>query len=827
MRTNITTLKSVSALSLSAALLIGGILPAAAQGTLNGGFLGQYQSGVAGVTAPVFQRHDARIDFSWTGTGPGGSLSPEFNTSSWQNFSGAWTGTVIPTTSETYTFTVKSADGVALYYRLTGATSWTPLITDYAVGNIRVDQKSIALTAGTSYDIAVHYWQHSRSGHLQLSWSTPTIANQVIEAATPIGINGSVAMPGEPGNMFADAVNQASPFAGYSNTQAAVPLDANGWPLSDATLPLWSNGLELNGAYQLSFTGQAQVTDWAGLGQFSVGGVNYGPVLPAGTGYNATTNTTSAVWTVAASNTTTTAALGFGLSQRMPGSPISSGVTNLHLLRPLAPGSTASHGAGELFSAQYKAFLANFTGIRFMDYLATNGNRQVNWSDRVTPGLATQYQPVSGYGWQGKGGSIEDLVMLANETGKDVWINIPVGASDDYVTKLAQLLEYGSDGTNAYTSAQASPAYPPLNSNIKIYLEYSNEIWNSAYPQYAANLAAAQAEIAGGASPLNYDGSTDSSVWAKRRIVERTAQISNLFRAVWGNANMMYRIRPVFEWQYANSNNTAAIGLSFLENYYDNADGIAHVAAPEPANYYLWGGGAGWYVTPSSPSAGSVSAIYASGETTPSTEGDAIWAYAFGLHEMGYEGGFEVGGDAPSTLQLTANLDPEAQPFSTTAIQSFFKLGGGVPFVFNAAGYTSYGVANPTIADQDTPKMQAILAVTGAPATPSAFAWPLPIDAGNIPVSFAMGVTPSGTTTGNLAKIGDYIGWTVSVTTPTSFKITTDAANPAALQILIDDVVVGTGSWTGPLSTGLHGIRVRNTNGAGVTITKAIVTKAS
>ena len=60
-----------------------------------------------------------------------------------------------------------------------------------------------------------------------------------------------------------------------------------------------------------------------------------------------------------------------------------------------------------------------------------------------------------------------------------------------------------------------------------------------------------------------------------------------------------------------------------------------------------------------------------------------------------------------------------------------------------------------------------------------------------------------------------------------SFKITTDAANPAALQILIDDVVVGTGSWTGPLATGLHGIRVRNTSSAGVTITKAIVTKAS
>ncbi|MEI9984560.1 MAG: hypothetical protein WDN69_15960 [Aliidongia sp.] len=37
-----------------------------------------------------------------------------------------------------------------------------------------------------------------------------------------------------------------------------------------------------------------------------------------------------------------------------------------------------------------------------------------------------------------------------------------VFASDDYVTKLAQLLAYGSDGVNPYTSPQADPVYPPL-----------------------------------------------------------------------------------------------------------------------------------------------------------------------------------------------------------------------------------------------------------------------------------------------------------------------------------------------------------------------------
>ena len=820
------TLLSVTALSLSALSATAGLSPAAAQGVLWGGFVGEYQPGLGGVTAPTFQRRDARIDFAWNAIGPGGSLSPEFNTTGWQTFSGSWTGQVMPATTETYTLQVVADGGVALYFRPTGTTAWTTLYADYG-NNLKTGTGSVALTAGTSYDICVHYWQHQPSGRLRLGWSSPSVPFEVIEAATPVGINGSVALPGEPGNMFADAMKQAAPFTSYSSTSASVATDAQGWPLADATLPLWSSGRELDGTYQVSFTGQAQVTDWAGLGSFSVGGVSYGPILPLGIGYNPTTNVTTATWTVAAATAPTTATLGFAQTQRTAASAVGSGITNLSILRPVAEGSTTPHPAGELFGAQYKSLLSYFSGIRFMDYLATNGNLQQQWSDRTTPGLSSQYQPVSRYGWQGKGGSLEYLVALANETGKDVWINIPVAASADYVTKLAQLLAYGSDGTNPYTSAQANPVYPPLNTNLKVYLEYGNELWNSAYPQAATNASLAAAAVAAGGSPLNYDGSTDPTVWTKRRVIDQTIQISNLFRAVWGSSAMMTKIRPVFEWQYGNSNNTAAIALTYLENYYDNADGTAHVATPEPANYYLWGGGAGWYQTPNSPGAGSIAAIYGSGETNPSTEGDAIWALGFGLHEMGYEGGFEVGGDNASALQRAANLDPNAETFETNAITKFYQLGGGTPFVFNAAGATAYGIANPTINDQNTPKMQAILAAIQTTRPASSFAWPLPIDAGNIPVSFSMGVTPSGTATGTMTNVGDYVSWSVNVETANNFIVTTDAATPSNLQIRIDGAPVGTGSWTGALPVGLHGIMVRNLSNTGTTITKLIVTKTA
>jgi len=805
---------------LLAALLSSTIaIPAAhAQGVLAGGFVGAYAEGTGG-GAVAFQRRDARIDFDWQAQGPGGSPSPAFQTAGWSGFSGLWYGSVIPATTETYIFTLASTDSAALYIRKTGSTTWTALIDDPAV-TAKTDKKAMALVAGQSYDLSIHYTQHSKSGALQLGWSSPTVPQQVIDAATPLGINGSTPVLNDQGTMFADAAKEARHFGGYSDVGVAVALDADGWPLADATLPLWDQGLEMNGTYDILFNGQAKLTDWSKLGSFVVGDQSYGTVLPAGVGYDAATNLTRASWVVTATGMTA-ANIGFASTKRTAASAAGSGITGLKIMRPTAPGATTSYGGDELFNAHYKALLSAFTGIRFMDYLAMPGNKLTSWSERSKPSDATQDQLVSGWGWEGKGGALEYLVALANETGKDVWINVPLYADDDYVTRLAQLLAYGSDGINPYQSRQTNPVYPPLNANLKIYVEYSNELWNGLYPQQAENQALAVAEVAAGGSPLNYDGATDPTIWAQRRVVDQTARISNLFRAVWSDSGMMSRVRPVFEWQYANANNTAAVGLTFLENFYDNADGKQHVASPHQANYYLWGGGAGWYVTPDAPAAGSVAAILGSGETNPSTEGDTIWAEAFGLHEMGYEGGFEVGGDYPSALQLDANKAAAAEGEETDAIARFFQLGGGTPFVFNAAGNTAYGIASPTVNELATPKMKAILAATSAPRPTQDFAFPIP---GTVPLSFDMGVHPSGKTTGTLTHVGDYLAWTVSVAKPGSFTVTTNAATPANLTIIIDGTPVGKGTWTGPLAAGLHGIRVRNLSAAGTGLSQLIVT---
>ncbi|GGF46214.1 hypothetical protein GCM10011611_60860 [Aliidongia dinghuensis] len=805
---------------------------ASAQGVVDGGFVGSYYANPSFSTTPAFQRRDNRIDFTWTGSGVGGSSSPEFAGVGRQAFSAGWTGRILPATSETYSFALTTAGAVALYIRPAGNHPWTTLIADFG-SSPRARQGTVALEAGRSYELLLYYWQYGPQGQLSLDWGSPTIPMATLDAATPLGVNIAYTSPNDPSLIFADAVMQAAAFqvnSNYASFNAPAPVDAQGWPTTDATLPLWSVPREPEGTYLLSFTGQAQVVDWLGIGSFSVGGVAYGATLPAGAGYDPASNTTTAEWVVPATASPTSGAfLGFVASQRTPDAAVGSGVTNVHLMRPLARGSASSHPLGELFTADFKKLVSNFTVIRYMDYLATYANNQRHWSDRVKPTDRTQYQAQAGYGWQGKGAAWEYAVELANETGKDMWINLPLQVDDDYVTKVAELLAFGSDGTNPYTAPQANPVYPPLDPNLKVYVEYSNELWNTAFPMYHQNCVLAQQEVAAGGSPLNFDGSTSTAVWAHRRVAERTREISDLFRAVWGDAGMMSRVRPVLEWQYGDAHGTGSDGLKFLETYYGNADGQAHVANPQPVSHYLWGGGGAWYALPVNPEASTIAAIYASGldpSLPGTTAADAAWTLAYGLQELGYEGGFYVGANnvsvtnsaAQTDLQNAANLDPAASAFEAETIDLFFEKGGNLPLVFTTSG-EQYGIVYPTIHDQDTPKMRAILAAIDGGRPAATIGTPAP---GTLPVSSAAVATGATQMQGALTKPGDFVGWSVNLPSAGTYSVTTDAGT-ATPQILIDGVPVGTGSWTGPLGQGLHGIRIRATGP--VAINNLIVTQ--
>ena len=99
--------------------------------------------------------------------------------------------------------------------------------------------------------------------------------------------------------------------------------------------------------------------------------------------------------------------------------------------------------------------LRPFKTLRFMDWQRTNTTSQVKWSDRMTPDYYTQAS---------RGGvAIELLMELSNELGADPWVCMPAQANDDYVRRFAQLVKSS------------------LHADGKVYVEWSNEVWNSQF----------------------------------------------------------------------------------------------------------------------------------------------------------------------------------------------------------------------------------------------------------------------------------------------------------------------------------------------------------
>lgn len=106
-----------------------------------------------------------------------------------------------------------------------------------------------------------------------------------------------------------------------------------------------------------------------------------------------------------------------------------------------------------LFLPQFLDGLRPFHTLRFMDWIGTNNSKDVEWADRTTP---TYYRGAP---------SFENAIALCNELNANAWVCIPHMASDDYIQKTANLWKEN------------------LKPGLKIYVEYSNEIWNWQFTQ--------------------------------------------------------------------------------------------------------------------------------------------------------------------------------------------------------------------------------------------------------------------------------------------------------------------------------------------------------
>ena len=345
---------------------------------------------------------------------------------------------------------------------------------------------------------------------------------------TPLGGNLSTQLAITPDHAYVDLVKAA---VLKNPTGGPVAKDANGWPLADFSTLVWDGGyggIAVDpGVYHLSFNGPSSTqvgTYLAVQGQPKVSIVK--------TGFNAASGLNTYNVTVPSGVTK----LGFAFTHT------AGQVKNVQVIQP---GYDPNNYP--VFTNKYVNFLKSLHpyDLRFMDFTDTNGNPAANWSDRPTPADAS---------FASNGAPWEYVIQLANTIHTNVWINVPFHATDDYVKQLATLFKNTLD--------------PSLN----IYLEFSNEVWNTAFEQGASNAKAALAEVQAGVrsghhSDLNYDDQpvnlkqTDTNTnevitWADRRTARRLVQISNIFRGVWtgaGQANPIgTKVRPILGGQGPN-----------------------------------------------------------------------------------------------------------------------------------------------------------------------------------------------------------------------------------------------------------------------------------
>ncbi len=293
--------------------------------------------------------------------------------------------------------------------------------------------------------------------------------------AMSVGINTSWVAEYNPAWMFTDAFKESRPWTSYAfNTvtgttaqdQTPIAEDSRGWPT------------------QLAQTVNAQgqlVQQWLGTMMFD----NIDGHYPTGT-YTAWWDGTGTLnWGgdahVAAQGLTpdghhfadlaVTAPTRAGIQMQLTSMSSADPVHNIHVWMPDYNGQSFVGQVwypGAPFSPYYPLFLqrmAPFHTIRFMHLQQTNESDIVHWSDRKPWDFATQADSATTFH---NGMSLEYMTELANELHANMWVNMPHMAQDDFVTNFA---------------AQVNRDLDP---SLKVYVEYSDELWNPS-PGYAGH----------------------------------------------------------------------------------------------------------------------------------------------------------------------------------------------------------------------------------------------------------------------------------------------------------------------------------------------------
>jgi hypothetical protein len=331
------------------------------------------------------------------------------------------------------------------------------------------------------------------------------------------------------------------------------------------------------------------------------------------------------------------------------------------------------------FNEDFLDVIRPFGVIRFMNWQATNYEPPFEWSRRSLPSYAT---------WAGPWGvPVETMVALANEVGADAWFNIPHNATDDYVRQFATMVR------------------DQLSSPHRVYVEYSNELWNGIFPQsryagdrgMALGLSADRFQAA-----LRFQSQRSLEIFAIWRAVfgADSARVLSVLASQAGNA---WTAEQLLDWRSAREHTDALAIAPYFGGRFGGRDGSAEAGMSETAL---------------------LDALAQEIETTTRGmfESNARVAAAYGVKLTAYEGGQHLVSadvlpqyqDAVTMLFTGVNRHPRMGELYRRYLELWYESGGDLFDAFVAVAswgrYGSWGALEYVHQDPATsPKYQALL----------------------------------------------------------------------------------------------------------------------
>lgn len=210
-----------------------------------------------------------------------------------------------------------------------------------------------------------------------------------------------------------------------------------------------------------------------------------------------------------------------GIMVDITASDINNYVRNIRIIRPDETGTDYVNTYGDepftdLFYERHKYFKS----VRFMDWMTTNWSVYSTWSQRPTWQKSTWVMHEAGPGIP-----VEVMVHVANRLEADPWFCMPHRADDNYMTQFAT---YVRDN---------------LDPDLKVSIEYSNEVWNGLFSTYESENLHGQHTYALDMGTAN--GITGYFERIGYWVARRSAEMFDIFETVFGGNDRLVKVIPI------------------------------------------------------------------------------------------------------------------------------------------------------------------------------------------------------------------------------------------------------------------------------------------